>query len=1193
MPRDLTFADAVKLLGSDSEKLHTLDLLFGGAINLATATHRPTDIIKVLKSAKLIADHSLDLMRRVNTVLKRTKPQSRHEVLVGAHTIVAIAAFFEVLGEFEPLMSAFDLTLEDKLLLGSSYELIDPITAKKTSLPLLLAAASIPPISPVSSFASVTADLRELYIGLVEEVIQFVSGLSRWDALNETQRDRIASLPTRRMIGHLLPKAVDRYSQRLAELAALRPEFFVWTTMMELQAAAVERADDRRALARVGELLEKFAGGAAAAGPLGERLALAYAAELARPLVDTDEAQTVPNLMIPSVQQIYIDPAFRVANHGELTRPAEDRWWSETVPLRENLSDFLAWHLSTGQALESPILVLGHPGAGKSLFTKVLAARTPRGTFAPLRVELRHVAANAGVLDQIEQAMRTTLNETVKWADFARESVEVGRIPLVIFDGLDELLQTWGSSRSGFLAEVADFQQREAIQKRDIVVIVTSRTLVTTQAAIPSGCTMLRIEPFAEAEITTWVTAWNTAISTANGSAPRLDIANVLRYPGLAEQPLLLLLLAIYNAGPDHVWTSAAGSPLEIHGLYEGLLRQFAYREVHRRSQPAVLDNAALKQMIEAELDTLSIVAFSMFNRGAQSVLLTALDDDLKALRPDTRQSPDAWTEGQRVVGRFFFIHEARAGAQDGTVLRSYEFLHATFGEYLVARRILQELRLVMALRRAVSVPLGDCDGTLFTLLSFAPLTSRGQVVDFLTQMLLDLPRADREDATSLVISLFRVALEPRVGDRYAAYRPAQRDAPSRHAVYKLNLLMMVLAVRTSIPFTELFGLRDEDAALDLWSGTAHLWRACLAISAWRGVVNFIRVAEASVGFTVSTSGMYAYHERELSMLASSGVDAAYVRLIGAAHRYANLFEFSGIAEALIALRLGSLAPYESRDALLLSALDYEPVDSPYFSYLFVDLLEVVVADPYAISKESLTRMVVSGYDVWEKLGETSQLMVFELATALLADRETPDSLRDLLLPMLDLMFDNARPTLGSPLYLRMRTMASAAGLMLRPTRFVIEAILAGTADFADPQSMRDALSLAVEHQHWEWISDSGLRMLIEGPRKLRISMTPQAMDLIRRGLVEYAETAADGPEVLVRLEVAMKAWLDDRIDVDSGWDPDPDEPDSGDQQPGGPQSGGPRPGGGPQSGDPQSGGPRPGDPQSGGPQRDDPQPEG
>lgn len=117
MSRDLTFAEAVRILGSDSEQLRTLDLIFNGAINASAATHRPADVIKVLKSVKLIADHSLALMRRVNEVVKKTKPQRRHEVLVAAHTIVAVSALFEALIEYEPLLDGFEITSEDKRVL--------------------------------------------------------------------------------------------------------------------------------------------------------------------------------------------------------------------------------------------------------------------------------------------------------------------------------------------------------------------------------------------------------------------------------------------------------------------------------------------------------------------------------------------------------------------------------------------------------------------------------------------------------------------------------------------------------------------------------------------------------------------------------------------------------------------------------------------------------------------------------------------------------------------------------------------------------------------------------------------------------------------------------------------------------------------------------------------------------------------
>jgi hypothetical protein len=43
------------------------------------------------------------------------------------------------------------------------------------------------------------------------------------------------------------------------------------------------------------------------------------------------------------------------------------------------------------------------------------------------------------------------------------------------------------------------------------------------------------------------------------------------------------------------------------------------------------------------------------------------------------------------VVGRFFFIYQAQA-IRDDTHLKTYEFLPATFGEYLIARLVTREV---------------------------------------------------------------------------------------------------------------------------------------------------------------------------------------------------------------------------------------------------------------------------------------------------------------------------------------------------------------------------------------------------------------------------------------------------------------------------------------------------------------------
>jgi hypothetical protein len=82
-----------------------------------------------------------------------------------------------------------------------------------------------------------------------------------------------------------------------------------------------------------------------------------------------------------------------------------------------------------------------------------------------------------------------------------------------------------------------------------------------------------------------------------------------------------------------------------------------------------------------------------MFNRGRQYVSDTELNQDFVALRvaQDDGVRPSATmdspiTEAMRTIGKFFFVHAAEAdGHLAGLSRQTYEFLHATFGEYLIA----------------------------------------------------------------------------------------------------------------------------------------------------------------------------------------------------------------------------------------------------------------------------------------------------------------------------------------------------------------------------------------------------------------------------------------------------------------------------------------------------------------------------
>uniref|UniRef100_UPI003D7653AE NACHT domain-containing protein n=1 Tax=Streptomyces sp. Tue6028 TaxID=2036037 RepID=UPI003D7653AE len=409
---------------------------------------------------------------------------------------------------------------------------------------------------------------------------------------------------------------------------------------------------------------------------------------------------TAEGMVIPSLREAYVSADFRVAAFGAADRLTSEAWWQQHE-VRCGLDPFLEGFLTAPKAVEAPILLLGLPGSGKSLLTKVLAARLPAEDFLVVRVPLRDVPADTGVQDQIEAAIQQATGErSIHWADVVRAAGTA--LPVVLLDGFDELLQATGLHQSDYLERVAHFQQREAALGRPLAIVVTTRTVVADRARLTPGGIAIRLEPFSTVQTGRWLEMWNqkNAVYFSRHGLRPLTHEQALAQPDLASQPLLLLMLALYDA-QDNAYQREAGTLADFE-LYERLLARFARREVLKHE--ARLTDEDLAQAIENELLRLSVAAFAMFNRGRQWVTEDELDRDLRVLLPQ-QDSPSTGLRAtlsgaQRAIGRFFFIHRAEAFRDDAR-LRSYEFLHATFGEFLVARLVAQELQDLIAAERA------------------------------------------------------------------------------------------------------------------------------------------------------------------------------------------------------------------------------------------------------------------------------------------------------------------------------------------------------------------------------------------------------------------------------------------------------------------------------------------------------------
>jgi hypothetical protein len=822
MRRALSYADAAKLLGGgDAAVVRLLDRL--SAFGLLSVPG--IDLIAACRELVRAGD---ELLTRLGERLRGVDRMTRTERLRAAHAIIVLTAYFDTLQEvFADLPPGYAVRIAavDQVSLAGG-----PADAGIRGIASAL--VNVVPVQPASALS------HEARIGLLEafyadicgHVAAYAGGLAMWDGLGAEERDHL----TARLRAEVPGLAVARYEELFRRLSGECPEFGIWAGMFEHQAT---RAELRSGLAGLEELLTSVAC-ERVPGQRLEALARTYRVALQRPLVPSGE---VPDgLRIPSLGEGYLDHRFRVTELSASSEPWRDSWW-DGVPVRDGACRFLAAFLTSPVAQEAPLVVLGQPGSGKSVLTRVLAARLPATDFLPVRVELRSVSAEADLQDQIESAVRSATGERVSWPRFV-ESGE-GALPVVMLDGFDELLQATGVSQSDFLLRVVAFQEREADQGRPVAVVVTSRTAVADRARVPHGAVAVRLEPFSAGQVSSWLGVWgraNAAPLGERGLQP-LPAAVALAHRELAEQPLLLLMLALYDADGN----ALQRAPAEIGRteLYGRLLAEFAAREVLKH-EPG-LEGEALERAVEAELLRLSLAAFAMFNRRSQWVSERDLDTDLSVLLEGPDRRPPGFmraqlTAAQLAVGRFFFIHESRA-TQDEVHVRTYEFLHATFGEFLVGRLVTRVLAGMLAREDAAfGSPLGGGtdDGLLHALLSFAVLTARGPVVAFLGDLLGQLEAGRRKALAGVLLRLHSRALYQRTESAYNAYEPLALTVTARHAAWSANIVVLAVLAAGEVSGSQLFP-HDSDPA-DRWRDQAMMWRSQLPTGEWLGLLDAI-----------------------------------------------------------------------------------------------------------------------------------------------------------------------------------------------------------------------------------------------------------------------------------------------------------------------------------------------------------------
>jgi predicted RNase H-like HicB family nuclease/energy-coupling factor transporter ATP-binding protein EcfA2 len=561
-------------------------------------------------------------------------------------------------------------------------------------------------------------------------------------------------------------------------------------------------------------------------------------------------------LSFPRKLDSFIPPAYRIARYEgpDMHLEREDEWQEREV--RDDIEDYMMRHLESSYSTETPLLILGHPGSGKSLLTQVLAGRLAYPAYTTIRVKLRGYDPGKSLLTQLEeQVYEDTGGQRITWGEFARAFASTP--PVVILDGYDELLQATGKTYCSFLDEIRQLQKTQLRVGQPMRVIVTSRVTLIDQVAIPDGTAVLRLEAFDSARRDRWVETWNDY----NADYFRQSGVGVFQLPDnetlldLASQPLLLLMLAIYDSARNELTSQP---DIDQTSLYDKLLRHFIDRELVKRKDGTEYGASRrtgyaphANALVEAEMARLGVAAIGMFNRQDVKISGGELNCDLRYFAGERGGLPTAGAVDQAdlMFGSFFFINVSHGSPGPGqpslksTSPVAFEFLHKTFGEFLAAdfilRRVLEEAERIASLSRlpkmaqVLDAELTKPHEAWLGCLTHTPLFTQPAILQMLRNWGRHRLGERREELLAALDQIVQAHLRIALNDLTVPAASDPRQPPyttlpmrGRLVIYTLNLILLRAYVGGETYTLDERGLGRENGANGPWDGLTHLWRS-------------------------------------------------------------------------------------------------------------------------------------------------------------------------------------------------------------------------------------------------------------------------------------------------------------------------------------------------------------------------------
>ena len=526
----------------------------------------------------------------------------------------------------------------------------------------------------------------------------------------------------------------------------------------------------------------------------------------------------IENLILPKRNEIYIPQSYKYFYYRKSSHKKDylddDKWCDIQHYNGENIGKELFQALRDPYNINNPIIILGHPGAGKSMFSSQFAYRLiDNNEFIPFFIKLRDVDSTITDVDShINQGINNTIagDKQIDWTEMAEKFPD--KIPVIILDGFDELLRATQTQLNDYILKIQKLQKLAQSSGLNIRVILTSRLTIMQDVSIPEDSLVIKLNSFDKQRKELWIKKWNEV--QTNGT--KFTLPDRKDINELSQEPLLLFLLALYDF-EGNALSKITEEGLSRSSLYDKLFEGFTIRQLRKDTKYNSSTKKEKKEIEELFRLRIGFFATMLFLHDRVHHLEKDFDEELNVmgLSSDKRKA-------KNILDGFFFIHKDKS--TDGHEIEnlSFEFLHKTFGEFLAADFMLR----VAKLRAEDDEDISHLSEEKYfrQIFSFQWIYKQPKILEFLFEHAITIV----DDSSKALIKQIKKELKNLLDENTSNTLPTALhqlktfEKLKHSAIYSQNLLLLWIALEKD-KFE--FNLSRNTDNVEGWKVLTDLWK--------------------------------------------------------------------------------------------------------------------------------------------------------------------------------------------------------------------------------------------------------------------------------------------------------------------------------------------------------------------------------